>query len=673
MSEKELPKEMPEKENTIEENEAVSISETSENTLETEEKLTVVSLDKINEEATTTEENEVVSSSKTSEEKPETETKEEEEEAVISSEEIHEEAESEIDESIKKEYDTLSESELISELRNLVSEKPIQSIKNEVEEISLEFNSKFNEKLETNKEQFLAEGGNIIDFHYTSPSKKEFNSVYYNYKEKRNHFYENLKNDLKANLQKRKELIEELKGLLNAEESINTTYKHFKDIQERWFEAGAIPKDKYNLIWNNYHHHVENFYDFLHLNREFRDLDFKHNLDHKLRLIIRAKELAQEENINKAFRELQMLHKMWKEEIGPVAKEYRDEIWDKFSEATKTIHDKRFIQMEALDKEFEVNYESKKQIIDEINSIAQKENPNHKEWQNAIKEVQRLRDSFFNSGKVPKSKNKEIWNLFKETTRQFNKDKNTFYKDQKKEQFTNLEKKLELIKIAEDNKDNDDFDVVTPLMKEVQNNWKKIGHVPKKDSDKIWKQFKNACNHYFDRLHSKKDEANKEELTNFTQKEEFLASLSELTLEGNKENDLALIKDKINSWKKIGRVPYNKKDIEQKFNKKLDSLFNQLDIDKKDIELIKFENKLNTLASEDDIRKLQNEEFFLAKKVGEVQNEIRQLENNLGFFQHVDKNNPMVRDVHKNIDKHKDNLDVWKRKLSKIRKVRKSL
>ncbi|MFT4697862.1 MAG: hypothetical protein ACI9SJ_000993 [Flavobacteriaceae bacterium] len=671
MSEKELPKEMPEKENTIEENEVVSSSEPSEDPPETEEKVkkeeekTVVSSEDI------IEKDEVVKSSKTSEFK--TKNDDDDDEAIVSSEEIHEEPENEVDENIKKEYHTLSESELISELKKLVSEKPIQSIKNEVEEIRVEFSSKFNEELEASKEKFLAEGGNIIDFHYSSPSKKEFNSVYFNYKEKRNHFYENLKKDLKANLQKRKELIEELKGLLNAEESINTTYKHFKDIQERWFEAGAIPKDKYNLIWNTYDHHVENFYDFLHLNREFRDLDFKHNLEHKLRLIIRAKELAQEENINKAFRELQMLHKMWKEEIGPVAKEYRDEIWDKFSEATKIIHDKRFIQMEALEKEFEVNFESKKQIIDEINSITQKKNANHKEWQNAIKEVQSLRDTFFSSGKVPKSKNKEIWDSFKETTRNFNKDKNTFYKDQKKEQFTNLEKKLELIKIAEDNKDNDDFDVVTPLMKEVQNSWKKIGHVPKKDSDKIWKQFKNACNHYFDKLHSKKNEANKEELTHFTLKEEFLASLNEFTLEGNHENDLALIKDKINSWKKIGRVPYNKKDIEQKFNKKLDSLFNQLDIDKKEIELIKFENKLNTLASEDDIRKLQNEEFFLGKKVSEVQNEIRQLENNLGFFQHVDKNNPMVKEVYKNIDTQKDQLDVWKRKLSKIRKVRKGL
>jgi len=661
MSEKELP----EKENIIEEKEASKFIETPEIKPETEETEDTIETSKEN----TIEEKEASKPNETLEIKAEID---ETEDTIESSKEnTIEEKQPEV--IIKKEYHTLSEEELIEEIKLLVTEKPIQSIKNEVEEIREAFNSKFNEELETNKEQFLSEGGNIIDYHYTTPTKKEFNSVYFNYKEKRNHYYANLKKDLQANLQKRKELIEELKGLLNAEESINSTYKHFKDIQEKWFEAGAIPKDKYNLIWNNYHHHVENFYDFLHLNREFRDLDFKHNLEHKLRLIERANELGQEENISKAFRELQMLHKMWKEEIGPVAKEYRDIIWDKFSEATKVIHDKRHIETQALEKEFEVNYEVKKQIIEEINTISQKKNSNHKEWQNAINEVQKLRDAFFNSGKVPKTKNKEIWNLFKESTRLFNKEKNSFYKNQKKEQFTNLEKKLELIKIAEDNKDNDDFEVVTPLMKEIQNKWKEIGHVPKKDSDKIWKQFKSSCNHYFDRLHSKKDEASKEELTHFTLKEEFLTSLNELTLAGDREKDLSLIKEQIKSWKKIGRVPYNKKDIEQKFNKKLDGFFKQLDLDKKEIELIKFENKLNTLVSEDDIRKLQNEEFFLAKKVGEAQNEIRQLENNLGFFQHVDKNNPMVKDVHKNIDKHKDQLDVWKSKLSKVRKLRKSL
>lgn len=361
---------------------------------------------------------------------------------------------------------------------------------------------------------------------------------------------------------------------------------------------------------------------------------------------------------------------MWKEDIGPVAKEYRDEVWDKFSNATKVIHDKRQEQLAELEKVFEANYEKKKSLIENIAKITEETEPSHKGWQNAIKKVQGLRDEFFNTGRVPKNNNKEIWKTFKETTRNFNHKKNSFYKNQKKEQYSNLEKKLELVKIAEENKDSDEFDTVTPLMKKIQNDWKSIGHVPRKDSDKIWKKFKAACNHYFDRLHAQKNEASKEETANLEAKEEMLKSLSNFELTGDHNTDITAIKEKIAAWKNVGRVPYNKRSIDQKFNKTLDGLFSKLDMGKKERELIKFDNKLNTLVNREDERKLQNEHFFISKKIDETKDEIRQLENNLGFFHHVDENNPLVKEVHKNIARHKEQLEVWKAKLSKIKEVR---
>jgi hypothetical protein len=596
----------------------------------------------------------------------------EEEEEVASSDDHHKDDHDHHEEEEVKDYHSLSKKELIVELEGLLKSKPVQQIKQDVEEIRSEFNAKFKEELEHQKEEFLAGGGNIIDFHYTTPLKKNFNSLYFDYKEKRNAYYKDLKKDLHANLEKRQELIEELKGLLNAEENINTTYRHFKDIQERWHTAGPIPRDKYNLIWNTYHHHVENFYDFLHLNREFRDLDFKHNLEQKIKLITRAEELQQEEDISKAFRELQMLHKMWKEDIGPVAKEYREDVWDKFSAATKVIHDRRFDYLKEMESAFEDNLVAKQKIVAEIAKITTNTKPSHQNWQNAIKKVQELRDNYFEIGKVPRAKNKEIWNAFKEATRTFNKEKNGFYKNQKKEQYQNLEKKRELIKIADENKDSDDFDAVTPLMKKIQADWKKVGHVPRKDSDKIWKEFKSACNHYFDRLHSLKNEANKEEVEHFESKTKLLEKVKNLDLSGNKDEDLTAIKEKINEWKSIGRVPFKKKSIEQQFNKTLDELFTKLDLSKKEAELIKFENKLNTMVSQEDERKLKNEHFFISKKIDETKDEIRQLENNLGFFQHVPDTNPLVMEVHKNIARHKDQLEVWKAKLKRIKKVRNS-
>ncbi|WP_034259503.1 DUF349 domain-containing protein [Aequorivita capsosiphonis] len=593
----------------------------------------------------------------------------EDEEEVESSEDEDEEGD-DSEEKAQKDYSTLSKKELVAALDTLLKSKKIQELKHDVEEIRSEFNSQFNEELEQKKEEFLAEGGNIIDFHYTTPLKKDFNSLYFDYKEKRNNHYKTLKKDLQSNLDKRWELIEELKSLLNTEENINTTYKHFKDIQEKWHLAGAIPRDKYNTVWNTYHHHVENFYDFLHLNREFRDLDFKHNLDAKLKLITRAEELAQEANVNKAFRELQMLHKMWKEEIGPVAKEYRDEVWDKFSDATKVIHDKRQGQLAEMEKDFEDNYEKKKQLVEEIKKATEEAKPSHQWWQNAIKKTQEFRDAFFNTGRVPRANNKEIWKAFKDATGNFNHQKNSFYKNQKKEQYTNLEKKRELIKTAEENKDSEDFDVTTPLMKTIQNDWKNIGHVPRKDSDKIWKQFKKACNHYFDRVHAEKNQANKEEVVHLEAKEKMLEQLGSFELSGDHKADIKSIKENITAWKNIGRVPYNKRNIEQKFNKILDGLFSKLDLGKKETELIKFDNKLNTLVNREDDRKLKNEHFFISKKIDETRDEIRQLENNLGFFRHVDDDNPMVVEVNKNIDRHKEQLEVWKAKLSKIKEVR---
>ena len=209
-------------------------------------------------------------------------------------------------------------------------------------------------------------------------------------------------------------------------------------------------------------------------------------------------------------------------------------------------------------------------------------------------------------------------------------------------------------------------------MKKIQSEWRTIGHVPRKDSDKIWKQFKDACNHYFDRIHAKKNEANKEEMDHYAAKQEFLETFKSFPLSGDNKADILSIKEKITQWKQIGRVPYNKKNIEQDFNKALDAAFAKLDLDKKEMELIKFENKLHTMVSREDERKIQNEQIYISKKIDESKNEIRQLENNLGFFKHVDKNNPMVKDVYLKIENHKEQLEVWSAKMSKIRSARQS-
>ena len=584
-----------------------------------------------------------------------------EEEITSSDDEHHDEPEEEA----TVDYHDLSQKQLVEALGALLKNKQVQHIKNDVYEIKSEFDTQFDEELQEKKEAFLAEGGNIIDFSYVSKEKNAFDSLYFEYKEKRNSYYKNLKKDLQANLKKRLELIEELKGLLGVEENINTTFKHFKDIQERWREAGPIPRDGYNTVWNTYHHHVENFYDFLHLNREFRDLDFKHNLEEKLKIIARAEELAAEENVSKAFRELQMLHKMWKEEIGPVAKEHREEVWERFSAATKVIHDKRAAYQQEQEDKYEENLVKKNEIIAQIETLSQSTNSSHKAWQQSIKKMEALRESFFAIGKVPYKKTNDNWAAFKTAVRNFNRTKNKFYKEQKQEQYDNLKKKQELIQIAEEHKDSEDFDVVTPLMKKIQNDWKQIGHVPRKHSDKIWKEFKAACNHYFDRFHANRNKDSEEETKALEAKSTLLDTLAAFETGSDTKGDIDKLKALITEWKAIGRVPFHKKNIEQKFNKVIDALFKKLNVKKSETEMIKYDNKLSNL----DDRKIKNEHFFITKKIDELKDAIRQLENNLGFFQHVADDNPMVKDVHKNIKKHKDELELWKAKLKKLKSI----
>ncbi|MEO6348488.1 MAG: DUF349 domain-containing protein [Aquaticitalea sp.] len=569
----------------------------------------------------------------------------------------------------EKDYHAMSMEQLADEIESLLKNKKIQTIKSHVDEIKSEFNAKFTEILEEKKEDFLADGGNEIDFYFLSPVKKRFNSLYNDYRKSLNAYYKTLESDLKSNLESRLQIIEEIKGLLNVEENINTTYKHFKDLQEQWRNAGPIPRDKYNNAWNTYHHHVEIFYDFLHLNRDLRDMDFKHNLDQKLKIIVRAEELAKDENTNRSFRELQVLHKMWKEDLGPVDREHREEIWDRFSNATKEIHDKRQTYFANMDQVHETNLVKKEEIISKIEEVAKDEVNSHQAWQTKIKKIEALRQEFFNAGKVPQKVNESTWAKFKAVVRAFNRKKNGFYKNLKKDQYDNLQKKLDLIKIAEDNKDSDDYETVTPLMKKIQSDWKSIGHVPRKDSDKIWNRFKAACNHFFDQVHTERKAENQELYDAFEKKSTLLDSLKELKLTGKAETDVETIKGKVEEWKAVGQVPQNKRFIEGKFNKALDNLFSSLKMDKSQMEMIKFENKLENLAQPDDTRLLDNEHNFIRKKIDETKGEINQLENNLQFFSNIDKTNPLVKSVLNNIESYKDNLAVWEEKLKKIKEL----
>ena len=563
-------------------------------------------------------------------------------------------------------YTALTQAELEESFQQLLDNAPIQSIKKQADAIKQEIDARTADVLTANKEAFLAQGGLEEEFSFT-PNTGNFDQLFRTYRKKRKNYYEALNKDLNENLARRLALIESFKWLFSVEENINTTLKAFKALQEQWHMAWPIPKAQYDMVWSTYRHHVENFYDFLDLNREFRDMDFKHNLEQKVKIIERAQALSQEADVSKAFNELQQLHKIWKEELGPVAKEYREDVWNTFSEYSKVIREKREVQLKIQETLREQIFEQKMTMIEGIKQHTTSAKSTHKDWQKAMEAVQVLRDQFFALGQVPKDKNKVVWKSFKEVTRDFNQTKNDFYKNYKNEQLTHLDQKEALIAQAESLKDSEDFIKTTPLMKKIQSDWKKIGHVPRKDADKLWKKFKTACNHYFDRINAERNSAKQEEVDHLKTKELLLAELKALALSADQSEALAQLTDMAQQWRSIGKVPAKDRNIEQDFEKVLNNHYCSIGLSKQDVAISRYANKLASFVAKDNDKLLEQEALMVSKKITEISQEIIQLENNLGFFKHVDKSNPMVVEVYKTIDLRKADLALWKAKKKSIR------
>ncbi|QTE22752.1 DUF349 domain-containing protein [Polaribacter cellanae] len=565
------------------------------------------------------------------------------------------------EETPKVDYSKATLEALVVALKKVISNNPVQKIKSQVDAIKNAFNQKFGALLAEKKEAFLAEGGNSIDFQFSSPIKTEYNALLFSYKKERDAYYKDLEKKLNENLEKRLKVIEDLKTLIEDADTA-TMYKQFRELQDNWRAIGPVSKTRYNDTWKIYHHHVERFYDLLHLSNDFRDLDFKNNLEEKLKIIKQAEALAEKEDITEAFKELQELHKTWKEDIGPVSSEMREEVWHKFSVATKKIHDKRHQYFREMRSKYQEIIDKKLEIIEVLNNYNTSNNTSHKDWQESIKHVEQLRQLYFNAGKLPYNKSEEVWQKFKAATKKFNSAKNLFYKQEKSSQQENLEKKIALIEIAESLKDSEDWEMATNAMKKVQADWKKIGHVPRKFSDDIWKRFKTACNHYFDRFHEQKNAVSKEQQVAVDAKKALLDSLKE-----KESHTKESVLEAINKWRALGVLPRNVRHLESKFNKQVDKMLESLSLDKQEVAMLKFTNSLDSLVANKDFRKLDSEQMFVRKKIDEVNREISQLENNLGFFSNAKADNPLVANVKKQVEEFRVDLNIWKEKLAYLK------
>ncbi|MGV0937219.1 DUF349 domain-containing protein [Empedobacter falsenii] len=557
-----------------------------------------------------------------------------------------------------KDYETFSFDVLINEAKNLLSKYDVQEIREHFNQIRDAFKAKLEEDEAAKKEAFLSEGGDELDFKYETSFRAKFNAVYNDFKNQLAVFHKENEKKESDNLKERLEIIDELKALYQEpSDSSAAMFKKFRELKTRWHNAGRIPSKNAENVFKNYFFHLDNFYTYLDMNKELQTLDYAHNLEVRQSIIKRAEELIGEQNVQKALNELQYLHRLWKEEAVPVQEDLREPTWQKFKELTNKIHDRKGELNEKIKQEQKDNLEKKNQIIARIKEISeQATTKSHGDWQKAISEINSLRENFITIGRVPKDKNSATWEAFKEVTRQFNHIKNDFYKNLKSEQQLNLEKKLALLEIAKQHTESTDWNASVQVIKKIQNDWKKIGHVPRKNSDKIWKEFKDTCNQFFDRYKKRHEQANQKLELNFKKKQAFLNDFKNQTISENKDEALKQLEEIQHNWTSLGKVPSEKISINQEFtdvyHKKLDAL----NLSKNELSDYKLKSFVNKVKSGNNGNLLDDEIRKTRKIIEDLEKEINQLDNNVHFFSNANENNPLLKDVYKQIDDKRKKL-----------------
>ena len=541
----------------------------------------------------------------------------------------------------------------------------------QIQSINSVFEEKFQADLEINKQSFIKEGGNEIDFYFKPEYKKKFDQIGYDYREKRRNHYKSQEATQKVNLEKKKAIIEEIKNLINIEQNINTIYNSFRALQESWYNTGPIPRADNQNIWETYKHHIERFYDFLHLNRELRDLDFKHNYEEKLKIIEQAEALQQVPDIVRASRDLNTLHQLWKNDLGPVAKEHSEDLWNRFQEASRVIQSKRQTYQKDMVGAMKENLEKKETLLKEMKSLTESPLDTHKAWQNAINKYNKLREDFKTIGYVPAKESKATWQEFRDIGREFMRLKNVFYKEQKKEYDQNIDGKKALIEKSKAIVESETWESRVQEMKDLQKEWRGVGFVPRKLDNKLWDEFSEVQKIFFDRLKtgfqhlsSEQEAMQKEKLAQIDKLKTFTFS-----------SDIKVLKEEYNNfwdtWKAISRLDTgNQEKINYSFSNALLAGVKKVELDKdaKNEVLI----DLNALILQGDSKRLQQELQTARTNVSTLKAELTQLENNLAFFSNSSSENPLFKNVEKQIKSCQNKIDKATEDHIRLKQIRNS-
>ena len=580
---------------------------------------------------------------------------------IVTNEDVEEEEEEAVDLNL----DGKTKEELAAMLEEIVQDPDVMKIKDQVTAIRVRFMKLNKDDMDKELESFMEGGGDKESYqHEQDEAEKRFNAAFGIFKANRAKQNELIDAQKVENLAQKQAILEELKGLIASEETLKKTYDEFRALQEKWKGIGQVPATENANLWNTYHFLVEKFFDKVNINRELRDLDMKKNLDAKIVLCEKAEELLDEKSMTKAFTSLQKLHEDWKE-IGPVPQDKKDEIWERFKAATDKINAIRREHYSKIQDEQNANLETKTALCEKAEELLAEEYNSVNVWQKKSTELGELFKVWKTVGPAGKKQNEEIWNRFKAAMDTFFSRKKEFFASLKDKQTENLERKINLCIEAEALQESTEWKKATEQFKRIQEEWKTIGPVPKRHSDKVWKRFRAACDTFFGRKAEHFSGMKEEENANLLAKQALIETIKNYELKPSRAENMEAIKALQKQWIEIGHVPMKLKDsINSDSRKAVDAHFDKMRSSQNEISTNEFREMIEGMKDDPESSdRMRKEKTSLANKIQKLRDEIAVLENNIGFFSNSKNSELMKAEYEKKINKAKNDLKLLEAKL----------
>lgn len=560
----------------------------------------------------------------------------------------------------------LTKEEILNRLQALV-DAPIETVRGEVESLKQAYYKIRRNEVDELRKAFVEQGGDEKDFTAPEDTQENFlKELLGSYKEKKAAYLAEEEKQKAENYEIKLQLIEQLKMLCESQDDFNKLYNEFKDIQQKWKEIKLVPEEHANELWKEYQTYSEAFYDLIKINNQFRDYDFKKNLVLKTALCEAVEKLQDEKDIISAFHQLQKLHQQWRE-IGPVAKELREELWGRFKAASTVINKRHQQHFENLKAKEQENLVAKTAICEEIEGIDYAALQTFKDWDEKNNEVLALQQKWRTIGFTPKKHNTKIFERFRAACDVFFTKKTEFYKSIKAEMEKNLEKKRALCEKAEALKDSTDWKGTTEKMIALQKEWKTIGQVTRRHSDSIWKRFITACDYFFDNKNKNVSSQKSEEQTNLEAKKALIEKVKTMDESLDTEEAITTLKEWIAEWNEIGHVPFKEKDkVYKAFHEAVDAQFDRLKVDQRDRRMKSYRNNVSEMAGKGK-GKLYSERDRLMRTYERMKNDLQTYENNIGFLTISSKGGSgLVKEMERKIEKLKAEMELTVKKIEAI-------